>query len=214
MAVIYESRRVPTSFIRADVGDLGTDVYPGASPRNGSLATSSLMSTIVNNEHWLAMRDVPMMTFFEAWANGDNDVTAATDWTASSKTITLDVPPFCNWAEFHFLCARDMDTTVIETHGISVISSVATVIQTGIPFGEDIGITGKTIAYASADWVHLQGLNDGANQIGPTALRLDTGYGVGHWTKVSVVVTIDPHVHVFSAAYRIVPAFGVLQVQV
>ena len=214
MTVIYESRRVPVAFNRTDVGDPLADSYPGSSPRNGSLAASSLMTAIVENEHWLAMRNVPMITFFEAWANGDNDCVAGASWTASSKTIKLDVPPFCNWAEFHFLVAREMDGTVIENHGISIVSGIATVIQTGIPFGEDTSITGKVVGFNSADWIHFTGLNDDASQIGPTALRLAVGYGVGHHTQNSVAITVDSKVHVYSAAYRIVPAFGTLQVQV
>lgn len=222
MAVLYESKRFPVAFNRVDVG--GRDLlihnqdtqvaYPVLSgPRNGSIATSRSMSALIENLHWLAMRDTPMVNFFEVAGNGDNSP-SATSWTNSSKTIKVLLPPFCRWASFHFLCARDMGDTTQALSYIQVASGVHTVVNTSIPWGEDLTATSKSgLSYYSADWIHFVG-TDLDETGGPSALRiLDDSTDKADWTHESITITVSPRCNVYAAAYRVLPAFGTLQVQ-
>lgn len=226
MAVIYESKRFPLGFNKLDAGglDLMTRVnaddqlpYPVlAGPRNGALATGRAVNSIIENEHWLAMRDTPMINFFDTAANGDNHPSGSVSaWTNSSKTIRLILPPYCRWATFHFLCARTFSDASINMNYIQVASGVHTVLNTSIPWGEDLALTGKAaLSYYSADWVHFAGV-DLEESGGPTACRIvldATDHAT--WTEQTVTITVSGGVNVYAAAYRVLPAFGTLQVHV
>lgn len=235
MAVIYESNLLPKNFIRQDVGSnvlirnngsVVTPPYPApGGPRNGSLASASYAQAIINNEHWLAMMDPPMINFFEVGGNGAlEDVTDPEFYAFKGGTITvkLVVPPFCRWAEFHFLCAKDMDgaTSANTMQYISIAGdlgagSVTLGRHTGIPFGEDLTTTTKTTGILqSADWIHFAGTDDITDGTFPTAIRLfNDSDEHERWTNVTRVITVSAKVRVYAAAYRVLPAFGTLQVR-
>lgn len=229
MAVIYESRRFPVAFQTRDIGgrlsyvrntdnNNGSPAYPLLSgPRNGSLATSGAITSIIDNTHWLAMGDPPMINFFEVWANGDNNP-AGRSWSGSAsipaKTIKVLVPPFCRWASFHFLCSHNFGGNPTENHHIKVASAFHTTINPNIPFGEDTSASGKPdVAYYSADWIHFQGIDTTEPQ-SPVAVRLfEDATEHATWEWVDVTITPSASVNIYAAAYRVLPAMGIMQVQ-
>ena len=223
MSIIYESRRLPVNFRQVDTGgsellqrDSSSQIaYPIlAGPRNGALATCALITSIIENEHWLTFRDTPMINFFDVAGNGDNFPGATSAWTNSSKTIKLILPPYCRFASLHFLCARNFGADT-ELAYIQVDSDIHTVVNTSIPWGEDLAALAKSgLSYFSADWVHFAGIDIEASG-GPTALRItaDDDMDQPTWRHREVTITVSANCNVYAAAYRVLPAVGTLPAQ-
>lgn len=218
MAVLYESTRFPTNFIRVDVGkefqkgnQSGVNVpYPVlGTTRNGSRASALSMFTIIENEHWLAMADCPTVQFFEAGA--DSDVSGLVPWTNDTRTVELIVPPYCRWVEFYFLACVNREDP--DRQYIQVDSAVHSVVNSQIPFGSLLP-GGKTyIPYESVDWVTFSGI-DVEESGAATALRVYAD-ATAHdrWGITTVDVTVSAYTQVYAAAYRVLPATSPLQYQ-
>lgn len=215
MTVLYESTRLPTNFIRVDVGKSfpkgnasGVDVpYPMlGTTRNGARATALSMFTIMENEHWLAMADCPTVQFFEYGAEG-------TSWTGATRTVDITVPPYCRWVEFYFLASRKFSSTGDRLSYIQVDSSVHSVVNTNIPYGEDLGTGKLAVSYETADWVKFSGV-DVEETGSATAVRLYAD-ATQHdrWALTTVTVEVSANVDVYAAAYRVIPALSPLQYQ-
>lgn len=194
MPVQYTSTRIPTGFIRNDGGGIV----------NGALATAGLAHTVIENQHWLAFGDTDTVNFLSGAP--DENVT---------RTINVRIPPYCQYASFHFFCARDFNgsTTTFSYIDISCTSSSRR--TTTIPFGEDFASSGKTAATADmAGWVHFEGISDNPLTSTPSALRLLNDADVsGDWTNVAVTVVASPKVYLFTGAYRVLPPARLITVQ-
>lgn len=218
MAVLYESTRVPTGFVRVDVGkefSKGNQSsvavpYPVlGTTRNGARASALSMYTIVENEHWLATADCPTVQFFEAGA--DSASAALTPWTNETRTVEVTLPPYCRWVEFYFLAYVTRDTA--QRQFIQIDSSVHSVVNDQIPFGSLLP-GGKTeVPYVAADWVTFSGV-DVEESGAATALRIYAD-ATQHdrWGLTTVDVTVSEDTQVYAAAYRVVSATSPLQYQ-
>lgn len=194
MATQYTSTRIPVGFIRND----------GSSINNGSLALANTVHAVVENQHWLCFGDTDLTHFINA-----GPVENAT------RIVTLLVPPFCQYASFHFFCARDFNGTSSTLSYIDISSPSTSRRTTVIPYGEDLSLTAKpSLDELSAGWVHFEGMTENPSTITPTALRLFDDASVPEdWTTVDVTVTISAKVYVFAAAYRVLPPSRVMVVK-
>lgn len=194
MPVQYTSTRIPVGFIRND----------GSGVNNGALATASLAHTVIENQHWLAFGDTDAVNFLSGAP--DTDITRA---------INVRIPPYCQYASFHFFCARDFNGTSSTLSYIDISCTSSSRRTTTIPFGEDFASSGKATATADmAGWVHFEGISDNPLTSTPSALRLlnDTAVS-GDWTDVNVTIVASPKVYLFTGAYRILPPSRLITVQ-
>lgn len=182
----YESTRFVHNFVRKD----------GAVVQNGTLAQAQTFAAIADNQHWLALTDQPLINFF---------VAQYTAWVgASTRTVTLMVPPFAQYASFHFLCARDLAGGASLSY-ISVASPTQTRSTTAIPMGEDLGATGKgSLAVRSANWLHFSDVGDNPTASDPGAVKLFP-WTLEYWRTVDVEIVVSADVTVYAAAYRVLP---------
>ena len=219
MTVLYESTRVPTNFQRADVGkhfekgnSSGVDVaYPAlGSTRNGARASALSIFSIMENEHWLAMADCPTVNFFEA---GAESTSSLSPWTVAIRTVDILMPPYCRWVEFYFLAARKFSSTGDRLFYIQVDSSVHSVVNTNIPYGEDLGSGKVAVSYETADWVKFSGVD--VEETGSASAVRVYADATQHdrWALTTVTVKVSVNVDVYAAAYRVIPALSPLQYQ-
>ncbi len=193
MAVEYTSTRIPTGFTRND----------GQAVANGALASASLSHTIIENQQWLAFGDTDQVNFMVGAP--DENVT---------RVITVRVPPFCQYASFHFHCARDFNGTSTTQSYIDIACTSSSRRTVTIPWGSDLAATGKSMSVDMAGWVHFEGIADNPLTSTPTAIRLlDDSAISGDWSTVNVTVTVSPKVYVYTGAYRVMPPTRVITVQ-
>lgn len=193
MAVQYTSSRIPTKFIPNN----------GLGVANGAIASASLAHTIIENQQWLGFGDTDMVNFLVG-APDEND----------TRVITVRVPPFCQYATFHFHCARDFDGTSTTQSFIDIACTSSSRRTVTIPWGSDFTATGKTVTVDMAGWVHFEGIADNPLTSTPTAIRLlDDANVSGDWSTVNVTVTISPKVYVYTGAYMVMPPTRLITVQ-
>jgi hypothetical protein len=185
MATQYTSTRIPVGFIRND----------GSGIHNGSLALAETIHTIVENQHYLAMGDPDVVNFM-----------AGGPVINATRIVTLIVPPFCQYASFHFHVAQDFNEDSSTLNYIDISCAASSRRTTSIPFGEDIASTGKTMTVDKAGWVHFEGISDNPASDRPSALMLFSDANVPEvWTTVDVTVTIPDKVYVYTGAYITMP---------
>lgn len=190
MATAYTSTRFPVNYKFMDPSNV----------RNGSLARAGSFYVLADNQHWLAMADTELTNFYQG--------TIDNEWTNLAKTMTVQVPPFCQYAAFHFYAARDFDVRssgASDVAGIKVVSPVDTRVIQKVPGGEDLFLSGKgTLSDGSYKWVDIDGIVSSPIDNDATALKLVTSPSET-WTTVSVTVTMGSLVFCRSAGYNIIP---------
>lgn len=190
-ATQYDSKRLVHNFVRKDASVL----------QNGTLAMSETFSTLADNQHWLVMTDQPMINFYTSRRTSGNGI-----WTgASTKTVTVTVPPFGQYAAFHFLVTRDFTNTSTTLSYLDIASPSDSRRTTAIPCGEDLTITTKgSLSLESACWIHFSGLGPNPTISDPGALKLFP-WTLEYWRTVDVTVTVAADVMVLAAAYQMLP---------
>lgn len=191
MSTAYISTRYPPGFKPSD--------YLTA-VQNGSQALATTVYTIADNQQWLATEDLDLAHFHQSWATGE--------WNNSARTIRMLIPPFCQFAGFHFYVARNFDMASAASpvgNGLYVTSGVDQRAVHLVPFGEDITASGKaTFSNASYGWVHIDGIVQNPQTDDQSALKLVSSTSET-WTSVEVSITMGTKVYCRAAAYHIIP---------
>lgn len=191
-ATQYDSTRLVHNFVRKDSNVI----------QNGTLAMAGTFSTLADNQHWLVMTDQPMINFYTSRRTTGNGI-----WSgASSKVVTLTVPPFGQYAAFHFLVTRDFTNTSSTLSYLDIASSVDSRRTTAIPCGEDLSVTSKAggLTLESACWIHFSQPSSNPTDSDPGALKLFP-WTLEYWRTVDVTVTVAANVVVLAAAYQMLP---------
>lgn len=193
MATQYTTTRFPVAFIPND----------GSTIANGTPAKAGTVGTIVENQHFLAFGDTDLVN---CMAGGPH--------TNITRTFSIWVPPFCQYASFHFHVARDFNGTSTTLSYLDIASPAASSRTTSIPFGEDLAVTGKAMSPDKAGWIDFDGIPDNLEPDMPTALQLFSDANVPETlTGVNVTITIPANVYVYTAAYRILPPRRIIVVK-
>src|SRR3972149_5869463 len=197
MATAYTSTRYPVGF--------KSSLYTNT--QDGSLAVASTVHGLAENQHWLGMGDLDVVNFHQSF--GSNTL----EWNNSTKEIKVMVPPFCQFAGFHFYVSRDFDLatpTVPAANGVTVTSKAGGFpydIRTyhNVEFGEDLTALGKTIANSdSYGWVHIEGVVDNPQTDDNSALKLAAATSEA-WSYVNVSIIMGAKVYCRAAAYHLIP---------
>lgn len=207
MPVDYTSYRFPTNFIRKDPSHI----------QNGSLALAATAHTIAENQHWLALADQPMINFYTrsgfGAADGDN-------WIGSgggdTRIVTVRVPPFAQYASFHFRVAKNFNGTSTTVPYIEISSPEESHRLSNIPFGQDETVGAKPIeatAWVEAEWVHFDGIPESNIADIPAALMLVATPDAA-WQEVQVYIEVSEDLIVQTGAYKILQNLIALEMDV
>lgn len=192
MSTAYVSSRFPVAFTPKEPNDI----------QNGCQALSSIVYTLADNQQWLASEDVDVVNFHQGWGG------TTKEWNNGSNTIRVMIPPFCQYAGFHFYVARDMDTAggqqpVLDLGiQLDVLGGTSRAIH-NIAHGEVLGIKPKFSNEVYA-WEHMDGISQNPEDFGPSAVKLVSSTSET-WTSVRVSITMGTKVYCRAAAYHIIP---------
>lgn len=153
--------------------------YDGDLIRNGSPVFNGYMRNIADNQHWLAMTDAPMEQFISNPLN--------TVGTPVTLTIPIDVPPGAVHCEFYFYLMANSGKSTL---GGILIEANTNAYTTDLPID-------------TPGWVYFNGVPEQDENTGrQVELVSSASMSV---QKVTVDVTIDSAITVYSAFYRVVP---------
>lgn len=191
MSTAYTSTRYPTAYRPSLYSNI----------QNGSQALATTVHNIAENQHWLVMADLDVVNFHQSWATDE--------WTNSTRVLQMLVPPFCQFAGFHFYVARDFDvaslSSPVTANGIRVTSAVDTRTVHNVGFGEDITESGKGgFDNGAYGWVHIDTIVEHPQTDDQSALKLAAATSET-WTTVEFSVIMGSKVRCRAAAYHIIP---------
>lgn len=199
MATAYVSKRFPVGFQPKTEDAI----------QNGSLALASTMSAIAENQHWLGMGDLDLVNFHQG-LDIEGPVGALSNlWNGLTypKTLTLNIPPFHQYAAFHFLVCRDylLASPTLSGNGIKIECATSTSYINNITFGEDFASTAKpAFDISNFGWVHAATISETAVTGEQSALKLNSTASET-WTTVDVTITLGTGVYCLAAAYHLLP---------